>query len=304
VISKQENSNMTKLIPGPHPNPSKPRLKAPPRACDSHMHIFGPEAKYPYDPGRNYTPPDALLPTYLALIDRLGIERAVFIQPSVYGVDNSCHFDAMQTMGLDRARGVAVINPEIESRELQRLHDGGFRGARFNVVHTGGSTPLARLADLASRVAEVGWHIQIFMHGTKLPQIADKLMALPGDFVIDHLGNMDYRQGLNQEGFVTLRRLLASGKCWVKLSGAYRFDLDGPPYSKAIPFARALVDTNPERLVWATDWPHPDIPSEKAGQNGPMPDDAILLDALLDWVPDERTRNRVLVDNPQRLYGF
>jgi predicted TIM-barrel fold metal-dependent hydrolase len=268
------------------------------------MHIFGPVPKYPYDPGRNYTPPDALLPTYLALIEKLGIERAVFIQPSVYGTDNSCHFDAMQAMGLDRARGVAVINPDIGGQELRRLHEGGFRGARFNVVHTGGSTPLARLAELGERVAEVGWHIQVFMRGTGLPDIADKLMALPGDFVIDHLGNMDYRQGIEQEGFVVLRRLLASGKCWVKLSGAYRFDLDGPPYAKAIPFARALVETNPERLVWATDWPHPDIPSARQGENGPMPDDAILLDALLDWVPDESTRKRILVDNPQRLYGF
>jgi len=295
---------MTKPIPGPHPNPSKPKLVAPPRACDAHMHIFGPVAKYPYEPKRNYTPPDALLPTYLALTERLGIERAVFIQPSVYGTDNSCHFDAMREMGLHRARGVAVIEPGIDGRELRRLHDGGFRGARFNVVHTGGSTPLDLLAELGQRVAELGWHIQIFMRGTRLPEIADKLLALPGDFVIDHLGNMDYRQGVEQEGFTVLRRLLESGKCWVKLSGAYRFDLDGPPYAKAIPFARALVATNPERLVWATDWPHPDIPSEAPGANGPMPDDAILLDALLDWAPDERTRHRILVDNPQKLYGF
>lgn len=295
---------MTKPIPGPHPNPRKPRLVAPPRSCDSHMHIFGPQDRYPYDPERNYTPPDCLLETYLGLLETLGVERAVFVQPSVYGTDNSCHFDAMQQMGTDRARGVAVISPEIEARELRRLHDGGFRGARFNVVHTGGSTPLHRLDALGRRVAEVGWHVQLYLRGEILPTIADKLLALPGDFVIDHTGHMDYRKGIDQKPFVLLRRLLESGKCWVKLSGAYRFDLSGPPYPNAVPFARALVETNPDRLVWATDWPHPDIPSESPGQNGPMPDDGDLLDALLEWAPDERTRKKILVDNPSRLYGF
>ena len=295
---------MTKPIPGPHPSPSKPRLKVPPHSCDAHMHIFGPASRYPFDAARNYTPPDALLPSYLSMIDTLGIERAVFVQPSVYGTDNTCHLDAIREMGLDRARGVAVVAVDVDHRHLQHLDACGFRGARFNVVHQGGSSPLDGLANLGRRVADFGWHIQVFIRGNRLEDIAERLLALPGDFVIDHLGNMDSDQGIDQSGFVLLRRLLESGKCWVKLSGAYRFDLDGPPYAKAAPFARALVQTNPERLVWATDWPHPDIPGASLQSNGEMPDDAVLLDALLDWAPDEAVRHRILVENPERLYRF
>lgn len=293
---------MTKPIPGPDPHPRRPRLAAPPGACDCHCHVFGPAERFPYVPERNYTPPDAPLEDFLALLDILGLERAVVVQPSVYGTDNACTEDAIRRMN-GRARGVAVIDPDAPEAEVARLDAAGFRGARLNLIHTGGSTPLDALEAVAARVAPFGWHVQLYLRGRILPDIAARLAGLPTDVVIDHLGHMDEEEGTGQEGFRALLSLLDTGRCWVKLC-AYRFDHTGAPFDRARPFAQALNAAAPERLVWGTDWPHPDIPGPRPGVPGRMPNDGDLLDALGAWFEDPAAIRRILVDNPAALYGF
>ena len=288
---------MTKPVPGPHPNPRKPALKAPARACDCHCHVFGPTDRFPYVPERNYTPPEAPLERYLVLLDLLGIERAVLVQPSIYGTDNAAHEDAVRRMGA-RARGMAVVDRAVAEEELARLDRIGFRGVRFNLVHTGGSTPVGDLELLAAKVAPFGWHVQLYLRGRTLPDLVARLKALPTDIVIDHMGHLDAHAETGQPCFKALLRLLEGGRSWVKLC-PYRFDCSGFPYHKARRLARALNEAAPERLVWGTDWPHPDVPG---GQ--PMPDDGDLLDALEVWFEDGKTIERILTDNPARLYRF
>ena len=293
---------MTRPVPGPDPNPRKPRLKAPPKACDCHNHVFGPTARFPYSPERLYTPPDAPLEDFLRLLDILGIERAVIVQPSVYGADNSCTQDAIARMA-GRARGVAVVDPEIDTETLKRLDAAGFRGLRFNLIHTGGSTSLSALEALAAKAMAVDWHVQIYLRGRMLPDLEPRLLSLPAPIVIDHLGHMEESQGTEQPGFQSLLRLVETGRVWVKLC-PYRFDYSGFPYVKAQPFARHLAAAAPERLVWGTDWPHPDIGGPGPDERGPMPNDGDLLDALAVWFEDQALIHRILVDNPAALYGF
>lgn len=267
-------------------------MRPPALACDCHIHVFGPYARYPLDAARKYTPPEAGLEDYRRVMASLGTGRVVLVQPSVYGVDNSCQRDAIAALG-DRARGIAVIDDSLSDRELRALDDAGFKGARLNLTR---EADLGSLERLATRVRELDWHVQLHLPGSALPGIADRLLKLPTEFVIDHLGRVDPRHGLEQPAFQSLLRLLESGRGWAKLSAPYRMDLDGAPYRKAAPFARDLVKRFPERLVWGTDWPHPDV----AG----VPEDQGLLDVLLDWAPDEAVRKRILVDNPAMLYRF
>jgi predicted TIM-barrel fold metal-dependent hydrolase len=261
-------------------------------ACDCHIHVFGPYARYPLDAARKYTPPPAALEDYLAVAAALGTGRVVLVQPSVYGTDNSCQRDALAALG-DRARGVAVIDDSASDAQLRELDRDGFRGARLNLTRAANLDSLERLAD---RVQDLGWHVQLHLPGALLPEIAGRLLALPTEFVIDHLGRVNPDAGLDQPAFQSLLRLVDSGRCWVKLSAPYRMDLDGAPYRKSAPFARELVRRNPERMVWGTDWPHPDV--------AVVPEDQGLLDVLLDWAPDEAVRNRILLDNPAMLYRF
>ncbi len=267
-------------------------LRPPPLACDCHIHVFGPFKRYPLDPARKYAPAEALVGDYRRVAAALGTGRVVLVQPSVYGVDNSCQRDAMGELG-DRARGVAVVDDSVSDAQLRELDRGGFSGARINLMRAGDLEALERVA---ARVQALGWHIQLHVPGSTLAEIAERLLKLPTDFVIDHLGRVDPHAGLGQPAFQALLRLVDSGRCWVKLSAPYRLDLDGEPYRKAAPFARELVRRNPERMVWGTDWPHPDV--------AVAPEDRGLLEVLLDWAPDEATRNRILVDNPAKLYRF
>lgn len=293
---------MTKPIPGPDLNPRRPKLVLPPKACDCHCHVFGPADKFPYFEGRSYTPPDAPLEQFSDLLDLLGLERAVIVQPSVYGTDNTCTEDGIRRLN-GNGRGVAVIDSDIDIAELRRLDEAGFRGARLNLYHPGGSTPLEELEAIAEKVAQVGWHVQIYLRGQILPDILPRLQALPTPVVIDHLGHMEYDQGLDQPGFKALLELLDGGNCWVKLC-AYRFDHGGAPFPTAIPFVRALYDAAPQRMLWGTDWPHPDIGGMEPGEPGPMPNDGDLVDALGEWFEDETAIKKILVDNPSVLYGF
>lgn len=265
-------------------------MRPPPLACDCHIHVFGPYARYPLDAARKYTPDEALLEDYVNVAAALGTGRVVLVQPSVYGVDNSCQRDAIRELG-ERARGIAVIHDSVSEAQLSALNGAGFVGARLNFMRAG---ELESLERVAARVKDFGWHIQLHLPASMIPEIADRLLTLPTDFVIDHFGRVDAWQGVAQPAFQALLKLLDSGRCWVKLSAPYR--MDGAPYHKVAPFARELVKRNPERMVWGTDWPHPDV--------AVVPEAPGLLATMFDWVPDAATRNRILVDNPAKLYRF
>ena len=280
--------------PIPAANLTAPGRRAPAGSCDCHAHVFGPAARYAYSPARGYTPPDASWEEYLAMLDVLGIERAVIVQPSVYGTDNACTRDAVERLG-PRGRGVAVIDRTVDDDELARLHDAGFRRTRFNLVSKGG-VDAAELESVAGRVADLGWHLQLFVEDERLAALAPRLARLPVELVVDHIGLMDQAADTTQPGFHALLELLDTGRCWVKLSGAYRVD-PAAPHGGATPFAKALIAARPDRLVWGSDWPHPD-------PAGAMPDDGRLLDLLADWAGDAATYQQILVDNPARLYGF
>jgi predicted TIM-barrel fold metal-dependent hydrolase len=283
---------------GPDPNPRKPRLKTPPGACDTHAHIFGPQAQYPYAPNRGYTPPDALVTDYLRVLAVLGIERGIIVHASMQGADNQSSLDALATLGAN-FRGVAVVRPEVTRDELRRLHDGGMRGARMTTFVAGG-TGAEHVEALAGRIAEFGWLSELHLGNIdELVELAPLLRRLPTPYLIDHFGRVRGEQGTENAGFRTLLRLLAEDeKCWVKLCSFYRLSQAGPPdYADMAPIARALVAACPDRLVWGSNWPHPAL-------NGPMPNDGDLIDRMLDWVPDETIRNRIFADNPAKLFGF
>jgi len=287
---------MSDISPSADPNTEPPRRAVPAGACDTHMHIFGPADRYPCIDERDYTPADALLEDYLTMRSVIGFERTVVIQPSIYGFDHSCTVNAVEAFG-GSGRGVAVLDETATDGDIENLHQIGFRGTRFNLVNRGG-IGVDVLEAVAARVAEFGWHIQVMVHGGVVAELAPRLARLPVPVVIDHMGRMDADAGIEQPGFRALLGLIDGGRCWVKLSGCYRIDFSGPPWSAAAPFADALIRAAPERLVWATDWSHPDLGTS------PMPNDGALLNALLDWVPDDETLRRILVDNPAELYDF
>ena len=272
-----------------------PRIKAPPKSVDTHFHIFGPAAKYPYTPKRGYTPPDALVPQYNKMIDTLGIERMVIVHPSVYGTDNRCSLDAIELLGRARCRMVAVIDDSIGDAELKRWDAAGVRGVRFNLVNLGGPSRDI-LERSVRRIAPLGWHLQVYLSGQQLEEMAPMLAKLPVPVVVDHMGGIMTQWGVDHPAVSALRRLIDGGEGWVKLCG-YRNSSAGHPYGDVTPLGRALIGTNAERCVWGTDWPHPDI-------HGTMPDDGELVDLLTDWAPDAAMRKKILVDNPAALYGF
>jgi predicted TIM-barrel fold metal-dependent hydrolase len=283
----------------PDPNPRKPRLALPPLACDSHAHILGPASRYAYSPTRTYTPPDALLPAYEHLLKTLGLARAVLVQPSVYGSDNTVMLDAMKAAG-NRFRGVAVVNEDISQGELRQLHDAGVRGVRFNIVDVKdgkpGMLPLDIPKKLAQRVRPLGWHVEFLMHVDEFPDLDRAFADFPVDIVLGHLGYMKTDKGLEAPGYQALLRLVKSGRCWVKLTGPYRISTKALPYPDVAPFAHALIDANAERILWGSDWPHV---TTKV-----MPNDGDLCDLLAEWIPSPGLREQVLVKNPARLYGF
>ena len=282
----------------PDPNPKTPKLQTPAGACDSHIHIFGPADTYPFDAGAAYHSPDALPETYVAWQDTLGLARAVIIHPTALGRGaNARTMDALK-FDPERFRGIAVPDADVSDATLQEMHDAGMRGCRFTSVGTYANAPALDTA-LAARIADLGWHGQFLLEGEDLPDMKDVLLSLPCDVVIDHMGRVPAALGVDHPAFQTLLRMLDTGKVWVKLSGPMRFSAeDRMPYGDTLPFAKALVAANPERLVWGSDWPHINY------NQGVMPNDGDLLDMMLDWVPDEATRARVLVDNPARLYDF
>ena len=271
-----------------------PQQKAPPLSCDCHFHIFGPFDRFPMSEGRTYTPPEASVPAYLTLAETVGLQRMVVVQASIYGTDNAVTLDAISQFGLDRARGVAVIDDSFDTAALQRLHQQGIRGVRFNMV-SGNGTPEDQLEALARRVAPLGWHIQIYADGAKLLEIGATLARLPVEVVIDHCGGVKAALGTHHPQFQALLRLLDSGRAWMKVC-SYRVSSAGAPYRDVAANVGALVAAAPDRCVWGTDWPH--------SQMQPAPEAGVLLDQFFEWVPDAAARQKVLVDNPAGLYGF
>ena len=290
------------LCAPPDANPSKPRVDSPPGMCECHSHIFGPIARFPYGEERSYTPPEAPLEKYLALHDALGIERGVLVQGSVYGTDNSAMLAALK-QAPNRLRGVAVIDREFSVSYLNTMSDLGVRGARFNhflkqgkPVFKGG-VGISDFLDMHDSLADLNWHLQLWIHCVDLPDVWPSLRNCRIPIVIDHMGRIDAVKGLPYPGFDFLLQLLAEGKVWVKLSGIYRGTDNWPAYPEARPFHEALVAANPDRCIWGLDWPHPALKAT-------MPNDGTLLDLFNDWTPDVDIRRRILVENPALLYGF
>jgi predicted TIM-barrel fold metal-dependent hydrolase len=272
-----------------------PKVKAPKLSADCHFHIFGPFDKFPLDPGRHYEPPLGLVEDYLKLAETLGLERMVIVTPSPYGTDNRVTLDAIERFGRQRAVGVAVVDDSFDDAALKRLSERGTRGVRFNLV-SGNGTPVDQLQALARRLAPLGWHIQVYADGQTLAEIAPVLGKLPVDVVVDHIGGVKAALGTAHPQFQALLRLLDGGNAWVKTC-SYRASSTGHPWADTAPNVRALVAAAPERCVWGTDWPH-------GSMQAPLPEAGALLDQFFEWVPDAGTRQRILVDNPARLYGF
>lgn len=269
------------------------KLKAPPNACDCHMHIY--DSRFPAAANATLHPGDAHVADYRLLQKRTGTTRNVVVTPSTYGTDNSCTLDALATIGAT-ARGVAVVDTSVTDDELKRLHAHGVRGIRFNLVQAGATT-VEMLEPLSTRVNALGWHVQMHILGDRIVEIEDVLQRLPSPIVFDHLGRIPQPAGTDHPAFRVITKLIDKGRTWVKLSGAYIDTKTGAPaYADTTKVAQAYVKAAPERLVWGSDWPHP---TEKD-----KPDDAALFDLLGVWVPDEALRRRILVDNPATLYDF
>jgi len=289
---------MTKSIPGPHPDPHSPTTFVPPKnACDAHCHVFGPADRFPFAVNRAYTPPDSGIDDFEHLQARLGLSRAVFVQASCHGTDNAAMVHALQR-GEGRYAGVAMIDESFTEADIAELHDAGVRGTRFNfVAHLGGAPDLDTFWRIVNRVAPLGWHIVLHFDAKDLKGYAELLDQMPCPFVIDHMARVPTSNGIDQRPFAALLDLMTDDRAWVKVSGAERLTIDGPPpYDDVVPFARALIEAAPDRVLWGTDWPHPNVRH--------MPDDGDLVDLVSQFAPDEQTRTRLLVINPETLYEF
>jgi 2-pyrone-4,6-dicarboxylate lactonase len=289
---------VARTIPPPHPDPHAPRaFTPPPGACDAHCHIFGPAARFPFAADRAYTPPDAGIDDFERLQARLGLSRAVFVQASCHGTDNRAMVDALHRGG-GRYAGVAMVDETFSDDDLAALHAAGVRATRFNfVAHLGGAPDLDSFWRIVERVATLGWHIVLHFDAKDLSAYAALLDNLPCPYLIDHMARVDATAGVDQPAFEALLDLLSDERCWVKISGAERLTAGGaPPYDDVVPYARALIAAAPDRVLWGTDWPHPNVRH--------MPDDGDLVDLLAEFTPDETVRTQILVENPTRLYDF
>lgn len=282
-------------IPGPDPDTRKPKLALPAGSCDCHAHICGPQSKYQYDPKRRYTPPDALIPSYLKMLRTLGVQRAVIVQPSVYMTDNSRLLDAIRETDFP-LRGVAVVSEKVTDKELEDMHAIGVRGLRLNLRFENGA-PADIAPKIARRIAPLGWHLQFRINPEDFVNVEPMLEQLPVGVVIDHIGGVPVREGIAGQSFQIILKLVKTGRCWVKLSGPMRMSNEEFPYRDVVPFVHALVTAAPDQMLWATDWPHTTITKK-------MPNDGDLCDLLEQWIPDPAVRMKVLVDNPAKVYGF
>jgi 2-pyrone-4,6-dicarboxylate lactonase len=289
----------------PDPNTRKPSFSPPADSCDTHFHIFGPPEEFPFAPTRQYTPPAAPLEHYLNMTAVIGIDRGVVVQPSVHGLDNSVTLDAIKKSG-GRFRGVARIDDRTPASAIKKLHEGGIRGVRFNLLdRPRGNVALDVFDRSVEQIAEFGWSVDLHIDPKNLLEQERRIRALPTPVVIDHLARVDPADGLSQPAFQLLLHLLKNDRCWVKVSGADKLcksgvhSYQGLPYIDVVPFARAAIAAAPDRVIWGTDWPH-----SNNFAPGKTPNDGDLTDLLFEFAPDEKIRKKILVDNPARLYGF
>ncbi|HZZ60645.1 MAG TPA: amidohydrolase family protein [Roseiarcus sp.] len=284
--------------------PSKPEFKPPPGAIDSHCHVFGPGAEFPYAPERKYTPCDAGKADLFALRNHLRFSRNVIVQATCHGADNRAMVDACLSSG-GRARGVATVRRDVSDDELKRLHDAGVRGVRFNFVkRLVDFTPKDELMEIANRIAKLGWHVVIYFEAADLPELWDFFTALPTTVVVDHMGRPDVTKPVDGSEFALfLKFMRENANIWAKVSGAERLSVSGPPalngernpYRDFVPFARKVVEDFPDHVIWGTDWPHPNLKNH-------MPDDGLLVDILPHIATTAALQKKLLVDNPMRLY--
>lgn len=273
----------------------KPAFVLPRGACDTHVHIWGPFDRFPVAKGAPYTPPERTRDDLVALHERLGVDRAVIVQTTVYKSDNRAMLDGIARSG-GRWRGVALIDEHFTDADFLSLHEGGVRGVRFGFVkHLGGVPDLALVRRTAARIAPMGWHLVLHLDAGNIPEFLDFFGEFSLPVVVDHMGRVPVRDGLDQPPFRILLDLLKRPNWWVKVSGAERISETGPPFADAIPFAQRLIAAAPDRVLWGTDWPHPNVRWE--------PDEADLVD-LLPSFAGAAALHKVLVDNPARLYGF
>ena len=279
-----------------HPNPSKPTYVPPAGAVDAHCHVFGPADRFPYAPERKYTPCDAPRAKLFELRDHLGFARNVIVQASCHGRDNAALVDALESAG-DLARGVAVVGSDVAQDELERMNEAGVRAVRFNFVRRlVDATPREVFLGIAERVARLGWHVVVYFEAPDLEDLVPFLRRLPTTVVVDHMGRPDVSAGVDDERFQRFIEFLAENEnVWTKVSCPERLTVAGPPYDDVVPFARTLVERFSRRVLWGTDWPHPNMKSH-------VPDEGVLVDVIPRVATDAGRRRALLVDNPMALY--
>ena len=276
--------------------PSKPSFVPPAGAVDAHCHVFGPQNKFPFSPNAKYVPQDAGPEKLFALRDHLGFSRNVIVQASCHGTDNHATLDAIAKSG-GKARGVAVVDPDISDKELDKLHVGGIRGVRFNFLkRLVDNAPKDKFLEIAKRIERLGWHVVVYFEADLLEELIPFMEAIPTTIVIDHMGRPDVALGADHDQFVRFERLLKKNpNFWVKVSCPERLSVEGPPYEDVVPFARRLVEKFPDRVLWGTDWPHPNMKTH-------TPDDGQLVDRIPHIAPTKDLQHKLLVENPMRLY--
>ena len=279
-----------------HPNPSKPAFKLPAGAVDAHCHVFGPADVFPYAPERKYTPCDAPKEKLFELRDYLGFERNVIVQATCHGRDNRALVDALKASG-DKARGIASVGPDITEAELEEMNDAGVRGVRFNFVkRLVDNTPKDVFLGIAEKIKKLGWHIVVYFEAPDLEELTPFLKQLPTTIVVDHMGRPDVTKGVDHPDFQRFINLLQDNEnIWTKVTCPERLTVAGPPYDDVVPYGKALVERFPDRVIWGTDWPHPNMKSH-------VPDDGMLVDFIPRIAPTEAQQKALLIDNPMRLY--
>ena len=301
-MSELASQAFAPLCQAPDPEIRSPKIVFPAGAVDCHAHVCGPDTVFPYADERIYTPPDATLAQYNSLLAMLGIDRAVLVQPSVYGSDNRAMLAALKSSP-QKFRGVAVLDPDLQKisdTQLEELHATGVRGLRCNIVDVADKSaglPINELTALAQRIAPLGWHLELLMHVNEYPDLYKTFNRFPVDLVFGHFGYSHAKHGVSDEGFVGLLNLMKDQKAWIKMTGPYRICDGDLPYADMRPFNDAVIAANPNQLIWGSDWPHVMLKKH-------MPHDADLCELLGSWVSDESLRKSILVDNPCMLYDF
>ena len=285
------------LIAGPDPNTKTPAFKLPRGAVDTHTHIFGPASRYPFAPNRTYSAPEAPLSLFRDVHAKIGCDRAVIVNATIHGTDNRPATDAIAEYP-DQYRGVANVADSITDKELEALNKAGIRGCRFAFLkRLGGVKDMAAFNRLVHRAADIGWHVDIYLEPGTVAEFTPLLTALPTPYVIDHMATVQAAKGIEDPSFQALLDLQKNDtKCWVKITGLERASATGKPFHDAVPFARALIDNAPDRVIWGTDWPHPNVKF--------MPNDGEIVDLIPLYALDAAVQQKLLVDNPARLFGF